>query len=133
MTHALSVQAVPSLQPGSVRVMINDTLVEDLVGNRLEVLARNLLVQPEVWREQSPFFRQPLAQRDSEVQDAPVRAVASRDSTPAAFAQGREADHAVEPASNLASDLMNQESSEPSSHHEKDSKRPLDSQEDHHD
>jgi flagellar biosynthesis/type III secretory pathway protein FliH len=80
MSHALSVQAVASLQPGSVRVMINDTLVEDLVGHRLEALARSLLVQPEVWREQSPFFRQPLAQRDTEVQDAPTRAVASRES-----------------------------------------------------
>ena len=83
MSHALSVQAVPSLQPGSVRVMVHDTLVEDLVGNRLEALARSLLVQPEVWREQSPFFRQPLAQRDTEVQDAPVRAVPPRESVSA--------------------------------------------------
>jgi flagellar biosynthesis/type III secretory pathway protein FliH len=82
MSHALSVQAVSSLQPGSVRVMINDTLVEDLVGNRLDALARNLLAQPEAWREQSPFFRQPLAQRDSEVQDAAARVVASRDPKP---------------------------------------------------
>ncbi|NBP46237.1 MAG: hypothetical protein EBU72_13670, partial [Betaproteobacteria bacterium] len=133
MTHTLSVQAVPSLQPGSVRVMINDTLVEDLVGNRLEALARNLLVQPEVWREQSPFFRQPLAQRDSEVQDASVRTLASRDSSPTVSAQGREADHAVEPASTLANDLLNEESSEPSRQHENDSIRPFDSQEDHHD
>jgi len=39
MSQALSVQAVSSLQPGSVRVMINDTLVEDLVGHRLDALA----------------------------------------------------------------------------------------------
>jgi flagellar biosynthesis/type III secretory pathway protein FliH len=31
------------LQPGSVRVQVNDTLVEDLIENRLEVLARQLL------------------------------------------------------------------------------------------
>lgn len=84
MSQALSVQAVSSLQPGSVRVMINDTLVEDLVGHRLDALARSLLVQPEVWRDQSPFFRQPLAQRDSEVQDAAARVVASRDTKPKA-------------------------------------------------
>jgi len=39
------------------------------------------LVQPEAWREQSPFFRQPLAQRDAEVQDAPSRTVSAREST----------------------------------------------------
>ena len=79
LTHALSLQAVHTLQPGSVRVVVNDTMVEDLVGNRLDALARSLLAQPEVWREQSPFFRQPLAQRDSDVQDASARTVSSRD------------------------------------------------------
>jgi flagellar biosynthesis/type III secretory pathway protein FliH len=79
LTHALSLLAVPALQPGSVRVVVNDTMVEDLVGNRLDALARSLLVQPEVWREQSPFFRQPLSQRDSDVQDASTRPVASRE------------------------------------------------------
>jgi flagellar biosynthesis/type III secretory pathway protein FliH len=82
LSHTLSLQAVPSLQAGSVRVMVNDTMVEDLVGNRLEALARGLLVQPEVWREQSPFFRQPLAQRDTDIQDAAARVVASRESAP---------------------------------------------------
>ena len=84
LSHTLSLQAVQSLQPGSVRVIVNDTMVEDLVGNRLDALARGLLVQPEVWREQSPFFRQPLAQRDTEIQDAPTRSVAPRDATPGA-------------------------------------------------
>ena len=84
LSHTLSLQAVQSLQPGSVRVIVNDTMVEDLVGNRLDALARSLLVQPEVWREQSPFFRQPLAQRDTEIQDAPARAVSQRDTTPVA-------------------------------------------------
>ena len=81
LTHTLSLQAVHTLQPGSVRVVVNDTMVEDLVGNRLDALARSLLVQPEAWREQSPFFRQPLAQRDAEVQDAPSRTVSAREST----------------------------------------------------
>jgi hypothetical protein len=74
LSQNMSLQAVQTLQPGSVRVIVNDTMVEDLVGNRLEALARGLLVQPEAWREQSPFFRQPLAQRDAEVQDAHSRA-----------------------------------------------------------
>jgi hypothetical protein len=67
------------------------------------------------------------------VQDASVRTLASRDSSPAVSAQGREADHAVEPASNLANDFLNEESGEPSRQHENDSIRPFDSQEDHHD
>lgn len=77
LSHHMSLQAVQTLQPGSVRVIVNDTMVEDLVGNRLEALARGLLVQPEAWREQSPFFRQPLSQRDAEVQDAPARVAAA--------------------------------------------------------
>ena len=77
LSQNISLQAVQTLLPGSVRVIVNDTMVEDLVGNRLEALARGLLVQPEAWREQSPFFRQPLAQRDAEVQDAPARVAAA--------------------------------------------------------
>ena len=66
----IRLHAAPGLQPGSVRVVVNDTQVEDLVQNRLEALAHALLTQPEAWREKSPFFQQPLSQRDSEVQDA---------------------------------------------------------------
>jgi len=39
----------------------------------LEALAHNLLAQPELWREQSPFFKQPLAQRDSDFEDVRQR------------------------------------------------------------
>lgn len=70
--------SVPGLQPGSVRVIVNDTQVEDLVQHRLEALAHALLGQPEAWREKSPFFKQPLSQRDSQVQDA-VQALALPD------------------------------------------------------
>jgi hypothetical protein len=58
-----------------VRVIANDTQVEDLVQTRLQALAHSLLGQPEVWREQSSFFNQPLAQRDTEVTDAASRDV----------------------------------------------------------
>ena len=73
MLSQVQLQAIPSLQPGSVRVIVNDTQVEDLVEHRLEALAHGLLGQPEAWREKSPFFRQPLAQRESEVQDVSQR------------------------------------------------------------
>jgi len=69
----MQIQAVPTLQPGSVRVLINDTQIEDLVQNRMQSLANSLLNQPEAWREQSVFFNQPLAQREGQAQDVPQR------------------------------------------------------------
>jgi flagellar biosynthesis/type III secretory pathway protein FliH len=76
----VQLRAVPGLQVGSVRVISDDTQVDDLITHRLEGMAHSLLGQPEVWREKSPFFRQPLAQRDSDVQDVKQRITASDDS-----------------------------------------------------
>jgi flagellar biosynthesis/type III secretory pathway protein FliH len=75
MMKNIQLQAVAQLKPGSVRVIANDTQVEDLVQTRLQALAHSLLGQPEVWREQSSFFKQPLSQRDTEVTDAAARDV----------------------------------------------------------
>jgi len=71
--NQMQIQAVHTLQPGSVRVLMNDTQIEDLVQNRMQSLANSLLTQPEAWREQSVFFRQPLAQREGQAQDVPQR------------------------------------------------------------
>ena len=79
LLDGLQLQSVSSLAPGSVRVLVNDTQVEDLIVHRLEALAHSLLNQPEVWREQSPFFRQPLAHRDTEVEDVSQRPVIAHD------------------------------------------------------
>jgi len=65
--------AVPSLHLGSVRLVVNDTQIEDLIEHRLQAMANRLLNQPELWREKSAFFRQPLAQRDGQVEDVPQR------------------------------------------------------------
>ena len=73
MFNNIQLHAVSSMQPGSVRVITDDTQVDDLIGHRLEALAHNLLAQPELWREQSPFFKQPLAQRDSDFEDVRQR------------------------------------------------------------
>jgi hypothetical protein len=72
MKH-MQIQAVPTLQPGSVRVLMNDTQIEDLMRNRMQTLANSLLTSPEAWREQSAFFRQPLAQREGQAEDVPQR------------------------------------------------------------
>jgi flagellar assembly protein FliH len=69
----MQLQAVHGLNPGSVRLVVNDSQIEDLVEHRLQAIANRLLNQPEVWREQSAFFRQPLAQRDGQVQDVAER------------------------------------------------------------
>ena len=60
----MRLEAVHEMQPGSVRVFANDTVVEDLVEHRLEGLARALLVDVDAWREKSP-----LAKRILEVQE----------------------------------------------------------------
>ena len=69
----LQLQSVASLHPGSVRLLVNDSQIEDLIEHRLQAMANRLLNQPEQWREQSAFFRQPLAQRDGQVEDVPPR------------------------------------------------------------
>jgi flagellar biosynthesis/type III secretory pathway protein FliH len=75
MVKNIQLHALAQLKPGSVRVLANDTQVEDLVQTRLQALANSLLGQPEAWREQSSFFKQPLSQRDTEVTDAAPREV----------------------------------------------------------
>ena len=64
LTKGMRLEAVQDMQPGSVRVFANDTVIEDLVDHRLEGLARALLVDVKAWREKSP-----LAQRILEVQE----------------------------------------------------------------
>lgn len=44
------------LQRGSVRVSVNDAVVEDLIEHRLEALARRVLAQPDAWLEQSTLM-----------------------------------------------------------------------------
>lgn len=49
----LLLQPDMSLLPGSVRVRSNETVIEDLIENRLEGLARQLLSEPEPWLKNS--------------------------------------------------------------------------------
>ena len=69
----IQLQSVATLHPGSVRLLVDDTQIEDLIEHRLQAMANRLLSQPELWREQSAFFNQPLAQRDGHVEDVPQR------------------------------------------------------------
>ena len=49
----LRLEAVHEMQPGSVRVFANDTVVEDLVEHRLEAMAHALHIDEKKWRAQS--------------------------------------------------------------------------------
>ena len=57
-TQHLQLEADAQLRPGSVRVQVNDTVVQDLIEHRLEPLARRLLTHPETWMQQSQLVKE---------------------------------------------------------------------------
>jgi len=57
VTAQLDLDADPQLRPGSVRVRVQDSLVQDLIEHRLEALARRLLPQPEAWMQTSSLVQ----------------------------------------------------------------------------
>jgi hypothetical protein len=57
VTEHMQLEADTMLRPGSVRVRVQDTVVQDLIENRLEPLARRLLAQPEAWMQQSSLVK----------------------------------------------------------------------------
>ena len=58
VTDHMQLEADSLLRPGSVRVRVQDTVVQDLIENRLEPLARRLLAQPEAWMQQSSLVKE---------------------------------------------------------------------------
>ena len=57
-TQHLQLEADAQLRPGSVRVRVQDSVVQDLIEHRLEPLARRLLAQPEAWMQQSSLVKE---------------------------------------------------------------------------
>jgi hypothetical protein len=57
VTAHLELEADPQLRPGSVRVRVQDSVVQDLIEHRLESLARRLLPQPEAWMQSSSLVQ----------------------------------------------------------------------------
>lgn len=53
VTQGLELESDPLLHAGSVKVRVNDTVVQDLIEHRLEPLVRRLLNQPEAWVQRS--------------------------------------------------------------------------------
>ncbi len=68
-TKGMRLEAVHEMQRGSVRVFANDTVVEDLVDQRLEGLAKALLIDVDAWREQS-VLAQPVEHVMTEIEEA---------------------------------------------------------------
>lgn len=81
-TADLELHADAQLREGSVRVRVNDSVVQDLIEHRLETMARKLLQSPEAWLQHSALLhpdratplpdspsRRPWAQTRTEVQD----------------------------------------------------------------
>lgn len=57
VTANLQLEPDPQLRPGSVRVRVQDSVVQDLIDNRLEPLVRRLLPDPEVWMQNSSLVQ----------------------------------------------------------------------------
>jgi flagellar biosynthesis/type III secretory pathway protein FliH len=53
----LQLEADPLLRPGSVRVRVQDSVVQDLIEHRLEPLARRLLPESEAWMQTSSLVQ----------------------------------------------------------------------------
>ena len=69
-----AVESDGQLQRGSVRVSVNDTVVEDLIEHRLEALARRVLAQPEAWLKHSSLMHPvvPVAPRWAKPETKPM-------------------------------------------------------------
>ncbi len=70
VTKHMQLEADAQLRPGSVRVRVQDSVVQDLIETRLEPLARRLLAQPEQWMQQSSLVKD---RAEALPADTPVR------------------------------------------------------------
>jgi len=91
----LLLQADPQLREGSVRVRLNESVVQDLIEHRIEAMARQLLQEPEAWLQHSallhPDKAQPMPSPTSkrnwthntqDVHDAEVRDIGPEEGAP---------------------------------------------------
>jgi flagellar biosynthesis/type III secretory pathway protein FliH len=72
LIQGMRLEAVHDMQPGSVRVFANDTVVEDLVDNRLAAMARALHVDEAAWLEHSVLTRPVTVETPVMEDNAPV-------------------------------------------------------------
>lgn len=94
-TAGLELRTDEQLIDGSVRVRVNDTVVQDLIEHRLEPLARRLLQQPDAWLQKSTLLHPQRVEasdagmstrewgnRVIDVQDSEIKPAADPDDNP---------------------------------------------------
>ena len=57
VTAQMQLEQDANLRPGSVRVRVQESVVQDLIENRLEPLARRLLPESEAWMQDSSLVK----------------------------------------------------------------------------
>ena len=110
-TEHLQLQPDPELRPGSVRVRVLDTVVQDFIDHRLEPLARRLLNEPDAWLGRSALLNK--VQAEALPEDTPQRQWARRTADvqdTAVLAREREqqdsmVDNVIDSPSNMGKDL----------------------------
>jgi flagellar biosynthesis/type III secretory pathway protein FliH len=69
LIQGMRLEAVQDMQPGSVRLFANDTVIEDLVEHRLEALAESMLVDVATWKAKSALAKPDVSAQDLESED----------------------------------------------------------------
>jgi flagellar biosynthesis/type III secretory pathway protein FliH len=69
LIQGMRLEAVQDMQPGSVRLFANDTVIEDLVEHRLETLAESMLVDVATWKAKSALAKPDVSAQDLESED----------------------------------------------------------------
>lgn len=93
-TADLELHADTLLREGSVRVRLNESVVQDLIEHRVEAMARKLLQKPESWLQQSSLIH---PDKVSPVDDAQARRSWSRPTLDVQDAQPKDEGPAPEP------------------------------------
>ncbi len=123
---ALQLEADPALLPGSVRVRVHDTEIQDFIEHRLEALARRILGEPAAWLQKSkllhPHEVEPLPESTPkrnwfasapDIHDAPAKAVSpSEDAEPTPLAATEEPE-GTGPSQPTESDALGREAHDP--------------------
>jgi flagellar biosynthesis/type III secretory pathway protein FliH len=69
LIQGMRLEAVQDMQPGSVRLFANDTVIEDLVEHRLDALAESMLVDVATWKAKSALAKPEVSAQDLESED----------------------------------------------------------------
>jgi flagellar biosynthesis/type III secretory pathway protein FliH len=69
LIQGMRLEAVQDMQPGSVRLFANDTVIEDLIEHRLDALAESMLADVATWKAKSALAKPEVSAQDLESED----------------------------------------------------------------